>query len=67
MLNPMPKRDGFIGSGEACRYLKVNPATISRWVKTGDLVPATKLPGKNGAFVFYRADIEAIARERATL
>jgi hypothetical protein len=42
-----------------------DPSTISRWVQLGKLKPARKLPGKNGPFLFHRADVEALAAERA--
>lgn len=65
MLSDMPTQSTLIGSAEAVRLLKVHPVTLSRWVKDGKLVPAHKLPGKNGAYLFNRADIDALATERA--
>ncbi|WP_158087256.1 helix-turn-helix transcriptional regulator [Mycobacterium aquaticum] len=55
----------FIGSAEVCRILKVHQATIGRWVAAGDLEPAHKLPGKNGAYLFRRSDIDELAAKRA--
>lgn len=57
--------DDLIGSTEATQILKVDKATISRWVASGHLHPAHKLPTKNGAYLFHRADIENLATERA--
>jgi hypothetical protein len=42
-----------------------DPSSISRFVALGVLEPALRLPGKNGAFLFHRADIERLAAERA--
>lgn len=56
----------LIGSSEVCRILQINPSTVGRWVESGRLTPAHKLPGRNGAYLFHRADIDAIAAERAT-
>lgn len=42
-----------------------SPVSITRLVAEGKLVPARKLPGIRGAFLFLRADIERIAAERA--
>jgi excisionase family DNA binding protein len=53
-----------ITSGEACRILGVNPSTLTRWANDGT-VPAIKLPGKNGPFVYRRATIEILAASRA--
>jgi len=58
-------QDTIIGSTEACTILKIDKATISRWVAAGRITPAGKLPRKNGAFLFNRADIEALAQARA--
>lgn len=58
--------DDLIGSTEACRILNVDKATLSRWATTGILNSAHKLPGRNGAYLFHRADIETLAAERAT-
>jgi predicted site-specific integrase-resolvase len=58
-------QDTIIGSTEACTILNIDKATISRWVAAGRITPAGKLPRKNGAFLFNRADIEALAQARA--
>lgn len=54
-----------IGSAEACELLGVNRSTLVRMVKGDRLTPAMKLPGASGAYVFDRADVEALAAERA--
>jgi predicted site-specific integrase-resolvase len=64
MMCDMPcveTQSDLIGSTESCRILKIHPATLGRWVKTGKITPAHKLPTKNGAYLFRRADIEALA------
>ena len=58
--------DDIIGSTEACTILNIDKATISRWVAAGRITPVVKLPRKNGAFLFARADIDILAKERAT-
>lgn len=58
---PLP----LIGSAEACRILgDINRSTLTRWVADGELPAAGKLPGKNGAFLFDRGDVEALAAQR---
>lgn len=55
-----------IGSREACQILQnIDRATLSRWVKDGKLPLAGKLPGKNGAMLFNRDDVERLAHELA--
>jgi hypothetical protein len=44
---------------------KASPSTIARWVASGKLVPAHKLPGLRGAYLFHRTDVEALAKGRA--
>ena len=66
MLIYMTSASDFIGSTEATRILNIDKATLSRWVTSGVLTPAHKLPSRNGAFLFHRTDIEALAAERAS-
>lgn len=41
------------------------PSTISKWVRDGKLTPTRKLPGRTGAFLFKRSEVEALAEEQA--
>ena len=61
----MHSEPDLIGSSEVCRILDINPSTVGRWVDAGRLTPAHKLPGKNGAYLFHRADIAKLAAQRA--
>lgn len=54
----------FIGSAEVARLLKINQVTVARWVASGDLYPVHKMPGKNGAYLFRRADINDLVAKR---
>lgn len=54
-----------IVSAEACKILGIDRATLIRWVGTGTVKAATKLPGRTGAFLFNRSDIEKLAAKRA--
>lgn len=42
-----------------------DPSTVSRYVALGTLVPSRKLPGRTGAFLFRRSDVEEFAARRA--
>jgi hypothetical protein len=61
----------LIGTAEVARLLDVDPATISRWsderLKPEErrLHIALRLPGKTGAKLFRRADVEALRDELA--
>lgn len=56
--------DTLIGSTESSRILDVDKATLSRWVSSGVITPVHKLPGRNGAYVFSRRDVEKLAAQR---
>lgn len=59
----MPK-DDLVSTREALEILGyTDPSTISRYVGYGKLSPVYKLPGKTGAFLFNRADVERLAAE----
>jgi hypothetical protein len=58
--------DDMIGSKESCTILGIDKATLSRWVAAGHITPVHKLPGRNGAYLFTRQSIQALATERAT-
>lgn len=49
----------------AAQALGVTPATISRMVARGELVPAAKTPGLRGGFMFHQADVIRVATKRA--
>ena len=49
-----------ITTGEAARRLGVHPATISRWIRLGEL-PAMRTPGRRRQ---YRIDPEVVERLR---
>lgn len=48
----------LIGSAEVCKALDIDRSTLTRWVASGRLTPAHKLPGLRGAFLFHRSTID---------
>lgn len=42
-----------------------HPSSVTRLVAEGKLKPARKLPGKSGAYLFHRRDIDRLAEKRA--
>ncbi|WP_032363994.1 helix-turn-helix domain-containing protein [Rhodococcoides fascians] len=56
----MPNPDELIGSSEAASIIGVSRATLTRWVQSGRIEPAKKLPGLTGAALFDRDEIEAM-------
>jgi excisionase family DNA binding protein len=62
---PPHSQSGLILSGEVARLLGINQVTVSRWVKSGKLKAAHRLPGNPGVYLFDRDVIEQLAAERA--
>nr|WP_246462133.1 helix-turn-helix domain-containing protein [Nocardia transvalensis] len=57
--------DGEVcSSAEACALADVNRSTLTRWVESGAIEPLHKAPGRNGAYVFRRSDVIAVAAAR---
>lgn len=56
--------DTTVTSATACAWLGIDRSTLTRWVQAGHITPAYKFPGKAGAFLFERAEVERIQRER---
>lgn len=52
--------EDLIGTAEVCRILECDKATVLRRIDAGKLVPAHKLPGPNGAYVFTRTQVLAL-------
>ena len=63
MLSAMSNDDRQISSREACELLRIDRATLIRWVHRGKLAAAYKLPGSNGAYVFSYAAVARLAAE----
>lgn len=57
----MPTTPQFLSSGEVCELVGFDRSTLSRWIKDGTAVPAMRLPGKTGAYLFTPAEAERLA------
>lgn len=58
--------EDLIGTVEAAEVLGVERSVLTRWVQTGRLPEAIKLPGATGARLFRRSDVEALAKASAS-
>ena len=58
----MPKldQDELVSTAEAAQMLNRHVRSIHRLVQTGELVPVAKIPGRTGAYLFRRGDVEAL-------
>jgi len=63
----MPQTTDLRASVEACERIGIDRSTLSRWVKDGTAVPAMRLPGKTGAFLFTDDEIDRLAAYYATV
>ncbi|MFM8155410.1 MAG: helix-turn-helix transcriptional regulator [Actinomycetes bacterium] len=50
----------LVSAREVCELLHISRSGLDRWLDAGRLTPALKLPGKTGAYLFHRSDIEAL-------
>ena len=55
----------LVTAAEAAELVGVDRSTIARWVAAGRLTAAHKNPGATGARLFDRAEVEALAADRA--
>lgn len=51
----------LVSTAQAAAILNRHVRSVHRLIATGALVPAVKIPGKTGAYLFNRADVEALA------
>lgn len=56
--------DDLIGTAEVTRILGCDKATVLRRIEAGKLVPALKLPGVNGAYLYHRSQVLKLAAEQ---
>lgn len=58
--------DDLLTSTQAGAILGRSARTVQRLAESGALTPAQKLPGPNGAYLFRRADVEALLAPEPT-
>lgn len=61
MSNP----DDLLTTAEVARIVGRSVPTIHRWVESGRLPTARKLPGIRGARLFRRSDVDALLAPEA--
>lgn len=59
----MPKTNTMLTSAEACELLAIDRSTLSRWVASGRIRSAFKMPGRTGGFLFAKAEVERVLAE----
>ncbi len=53
----------LLSTVEAAEIIGVERSTLSRWIASGRIRPAHKLPGATGAHLFERREVERVAAE----
>lgn len=57
--------DDFLTTAQVAEILNYTIPWVNKLAATGRLPVAQKLPGRTGAYLFNRAEIERVASERA--
>lgn len=65
MGNISPGGEDLLTTAQVAEITGWSITSINRWALAGDLKPVRKLPGRTGPYLFDRAEIERIARERS--
>jgi excisionase family DNA binding protein len=50
----------LVSTAQVAEQRRVTVKTVLRWVATGKLTPAVKMPGKTGAYLFTRESVDAL-------
>lgn len=58
-------RREYITAAEAADLLGVDRRSVVRFIDNGDLTALDKLPGRTGAYLFNREDVERFAETRS--
>lgn len=56
-------KSGFVSAAEAAAILRISRATLNRWAAAGTVSIVHEMPGRTGARLFDRAEIEALAEK----
>lgn len=54
----------LVNSAQAAQILHIDRSAFTRWVQMGRVPVHYRAPGKTGAYLFRRKDIEALAGKR---
>jgi excisionase family DNA binding protein len=57
--------DDMVTVTELAERWGVTTRTVQRMVARGELTPAMQLRGRNGAYLFNRADVEALKQQES--
>ena len=57
------RADELLTTSQVAVILRKPVGTVNRWASEGRLAFERKLPGRTGAYLFRRADVERLARE----
>lgn len=55
----------LLTTAQVADLLGVTVATVNRWALLGKATPVRKLPGPTGAYLYERAEVDALVAARA--
>lgn len=61
----VPKNEHLVSTKQVSELLRVDVRTVHRMAQSGLLPSALKIPGKTGAWMFDRTDVDRIAAQRS--
>lgn len=61
----LPMTNDLLGTVEAAEVIGVERSTLSRWIASGRIETAHKLPGRTGVMLFDRREVERVRDEYA--
>lgn len=63
IMTNQPNTSDLLTSVETAHMLGIDRSTLTRWVQSGRIAPAMKLPGKRGPALFSPEAVEALAAQ----
>lgn len=61
----MPDVSDLVSTAEIAQEWDVDVRTVHRWVERGLLTPCLRAPGRRGAYLFQRKDLQRMPRAAA--
>jgi excisionase family DNA binding protein len=63
---PQTPAPDLIASIDVARQLGINRSTLTRWIKDGTAVPSMRMPGRTGAYLFSRDELDRLLESRSS-
>jgi len=67
LLGKTPNQRMILNPGDVAKQLSVSPATVTNWIRTGQLKAANIAHGHRPRFIIQQADVDAFLRFRQVI